>query len=1506
MIAARTLKSKQAIDDLVDSGEDMEDIEIAASNAEKALNSIGLSTRASNGDLKDLEVILGEVAGKWDTLSDATKQYVSEQLAGNNRRSYFIGLMENYGRVEELQTKAENSSGKLMEASEKKANSLEGQLNKLQNAWYRLYEAMLGSGVAKGGVQAITAGINGLAKAMENLHIILPAVATSALVFRAAINGWTIVDQIKWIGMLAKETLTLLIGKLGLATAAANGLNLAMLGLKTLGIGAVVGLGIYAITNLIKKNKEAQESFENLSGSVETLKGELEELDARDTTLANYANAKKELDSMVEGTEEYKAKQEELNQLESEISGYGEQYHSILNNQYLSVEDQIEAMERLIALEEKQAVQDKLDGFTQKTVDDNVDNYHDAIGSARYKQQQLDEAKKALAEEYTKLEQTRNQAEIEQINKNIAQKEREIKQYQEARDEYTKKAMEYLEDIENYNALLKEAEAKGVDTDFLPANISEASQEQLAELIKLLGDVGDKAEETTQKEKEAIQSATTLQDAVKTIFNEDYKDDNFAVALDALNNVFKSGKFEAEDMTKALEILKAQFPELLANVNDFGQAVETLNGKSLNDQYVEQVNLLQEAQELLNTINEEGLTPANLTTLQGSELMRDYTGSILDSASVVDHLKNKLQELSDAQYETSAAMVLNNDKAWNQMTNDMANYLGLQNSNFAKSLGLQEGDFANFVNSLGGMRQVDVNNAANSAEAQRQMEADLCRQAISYYAQMVNSKSGNRKTDMINVAEFLGQQKVKEAKTVQELAQMWAEFYNAKAKAINAEINSLNKKVNEMNQLGNSLDTLEGFEDMVMGKNGVSGAAKHQFSNLQSQLKNLTQMNDNFTNFFANINTALGGVSGGLSQSLAGASGIKGNAISGSGRPSSGSGSGGSGSGRPSSGSGSGGSGGSGSGSEKTVEDMELEIDRYYALQDAIENVNKALAKNQALQENVRTKAEYKKLIEEEINLTNQKIKALENLRKEQLRERDELKASLRQNGFAFDSNNNITNYANRLRQLQNWANGITNPDQKEAAIAQVNAIKEMIDKYTELEDSTIPSTTEEINNLKNEIISINKEFKENMKLIDALGDRYFDVLRKIAKVENELALNQAKQDNANDYERIDLLGKEIELLLKRQQLVKEQRDEANKEANELKNQLVGKGVKFDNNGSITNYKALVKSLEDKANGLVGDAQAEAVEEAQDILDLIDKYVTLTEDTLPSLETEWEKYTTQIQDSKDTIDEIFRSFKQTVTDVQKDIASAYEKYQTERYNKLQEALDKEVELYNKAYEEENFNRDLSKQQRELEEIAQQIAIYSRDTSEAGKARLEQLRKEYEEQQQAINDMIRDKEKDNANDRFDEVSESLDKELEDLLAPEKLVATVNDAIANGMITIGEETMKLDDLMTTWLNDTGDGLYALGDILKSELVENLEKAQDIIGKMNVNGFTMKAPTTTNDKLQSEIDKLKNTSVNGDMNFSLVVQGDVTKDSMPKLEKELKNMENRIYANIAKSLK
>lgn len=1474
MIAARTLKSKEAIEELAESGENMEDIEIAASNAELALNSIGLTARTQTGDMKELEVIMGEVAGKWDTLTNATKQYVSEQLAGNNRRNYFIGMMDNYKRVEELAKTAKNSTGALMEASDKQAKSLEGRLNTLQNAWTRLYEAMINSGTAKGAVSGLTSAVNLLAKGMENLHIILPAVTASAIAFKAAMNGWSVAEQVQWIGSLAKEALTNLIAKLTAATGATNLLSLAMTGLKTAGIGAIVGGCVWAISKYIKSVQDAKITTDDLADAITNLDGNYSNLlgaiEKKDKALVNYEEivlANKELQNLTEGTKEYNEQQSYINEKLKEVANLYPEIESSLTGQLLPLERKLELLDKEIEKQEELAKLEAHDNF----VDDKVNMnglYNSAVGEVN---------------NVTNAKKNENSFKFLTFLNNA---EEESKKYEESLNKLStiyEDALARMEVAREYHSLgiISDEELAKEEQNFNKIETLIEGNEHTLQILKIATSDANDAMDGT------IEHIDALTPKLKKLFmQEDFDPSDFGKTVDDINKILANTEISAEDAARGLEVLKAQFPDLVGEAETFGEAISTLNTKSLNETYAEQISLLEEAQSLMNSINEDGLNAANISTLQGSELMKDFTGAITDAVSVTDHLKNKFQELQDAQYETCVAMALNNENTWNEMTNQMAESLGIQNSEFANSLGIQEGEFANYVNSLGGMRQVDIQNAVDSADAQRQAELDLCRQGISYYAGFINEKAGGRKTDMVNVAEFLNQQEVKEAKTVEDLKRMWQQYYNAKRQTIQAELKDLGSK---MNAMAGDYGDLGNIDPKLMS----------QWNGLRNQLRELENTNNAMNNYFENINTALGGVSSGLKQTLTNGNQIMGNTIANAGSGSSS---------KPSSGSSSRPSSGSSSSIEKTVEDLQLEIDRYYALNDAIENVNKALAKNRALQENVTTKEEYKKLINEELSLLAQKQKALENLRKEQEKERDEMKKSLQSNGFTFDSNNNITNYAKRLQELQNWANKFTNPEQKESAIAQVKAIKDMIDKYTTLEDSTIPSTTNEINNLKNEITSINKEFEENMKLIDALGDRYFDLLRKVAKLDNALALNQAKQENATERERIELLDEEIGLLLQRQKLINEQKAEYSKEANELKKQLADKGVKFDDDGGIANYKALVKSLEDKANGLVGDAQSEAVQDAKDLLDLIDKYVTLTEDTIPELEIEWEKYTGQIKDSQDAIEGIIRGFKESVVSVQKDIADAYEHYQNKRYNKLQEALKKEKDAYNKAYEEEDFDRDLAKQQRELEEIAQQIAIYSRDTSEAGKARLEQLRKEYEEQQQAINDLIRDKEKDNANDRFDEVSESLDKELEDLLAPEKLVQVVNDAISSGMITIGEETMHINELMTDWLNETGDGLYALGDVLQTELLDNLREAQKIIGEMSINGFgrpsSINVPTS-NALIQGAIDNLKGVR-NGDINFSLVVEGDVTKDSMPELEKQLNIMEKRIYSNIAKSMK
>ena len=310
-------------------------------------------------------------------------------------------------------------------------------------------------------------------------------------------------------------------------------------------------------------------------------------------------------------------------------------------------------------------------------------------------------------------------------------------------------------------------------------------------------------------------------------------------------------------------------------------------------------------------------------------------------------------------------------------------------------------------------------------------------------------------------------------------------------------------------------------------------------------------------------------------------------------------------------------------------------------------------------------------------------------------------------------------------------------------------------------------------------------------------------------------------------------MKEEIDLLKQKQQLLQDQKSQAQSEAKSLQDQLKAEGVKFDKNGNVSNYEQLTKKLTDDANKLVGDEREEALQHAQDILDLIDQYMKLTDETIPGLEEAWQDYADEVENTE-------KEMLETVEDIQKQVTQAYEEEQTKRYNKLKENLKKEQEAMNEAYQEETYEKGLQSQQNQLDEIAQQIAIYSRDTSEAGKARLEQLKQQYADLQEQMNEDIREHENDLANERFDEEVASLDEELAEILSPENLVSVVNQAITSGMITVGDEVVRLDELMTTWMNESGDGLYALGGQLKTELVDNLQAAKTIMDEMGLSGF------------------------------------------------------------------
>ena len=822
--------------------------------------------------------------------------------------------------------------------------------------------------------------------------------------------------------------------------------------------------------------------------------------------------------------------------------------------------------------------------------------------------------------------------------------------------------------------------------------------------------------------------------------------------------------------------------------NDSELAKTVKAQEELNQRYMDSLNYLQEAKDLINSLA-DGLSIDEMNTILDSDLMNDFTGAIDNATDVTEHLKGKMQEMQDIAYETYGNMMLADDEYWTSAMRKCA-----------EALGVNSIEFIDYINEKGLARKVDVTNAKNATDAENQMNVSLCKQLMQGYAGVVNSKAGNRKTDMNNVANFLNTQEAKEAQTIDELKTAWAAYYNAKVKAVQREY----------------LDLKYSIKDMDAGQ--VDPAVYKQLQDLNNSIQNWYQTNKDVTNYFESISTSFGGVSGALNQAAAAAGAAIGSAASGSGSSS-----------KPSSSSG----GSSGSSTQREVEDMESLVDRYYELNDAINKVTKALDKNREKQETVKTKSEYTKLINEEIKLINDEVKALKNLQKEQQKERNEIKATLSSNGFKFDKDGNITNYANRLKKLTDYANSITDPDKKESVQKQVQAIADLIERYTELEDTVLPETSLEIENLKNEIEEINKEFEENTKLIEQLGDRYFDVMSKIADVDNALAKNEQAQGTATGQEKLDLMKEEIDLLKQKQQLLQDQKSQAQSEAKSLQDQLKAEGVKFDKNGNVSNYEQLTKKLTDDANKLVGDEREEALQHAQDILDLIDQYMKLTDETIPGLEDAWQDYADEVENTE-------KEMLETVEDIQKQVTQAYEEEQTKRYNKLKENLKKEQEAMNEAYQEETYEKGLQSQQNQLDEIAQQIAIYSRDTSEAGKARLEQLKQQYADLQEQMNEDIREHENDLANERFDEEVESLDEELAEILSPENLVSVVNQAITSGMITVGDEVIRLDELMTNWMDESGDGLYALGGQLKSELVDNLQAAKTIMDEMGLSGF------------------------------------------------------------------
>lgn len=337
--------------------------------------------------------------------------------------------------------------------------------------------------------------------------------------------------------------------------------------------------------------------------------------------------------------------------------------------------------------------------------------------------------------------------------------------------------------------------------------------------------------------------------------------------------------------------------------------------------------------------------------------------------------------------------------------------------------------------------------------------------------------------------------------------------------------------------------------------------------------------------------------------------------------------------------------------------------------------------------------------------------------------------------------------------------------------------------------------------------------------------NRYHDLERAITRVNNALEANKIAQENAKPTKKIQLMKEEIKLYGQLRDAQKALYAEQKKEASELKKKLSKNGFTFNADGTLKNYQSRLEALEKQANKLSGDAKKKKIEEVKAIKEIADAYEQLINETLPNTQKEY-------QELSNTIKQAQREQLEYVADLQSQLTDAITEELQKRHDAVREALEKERDLYDKQYEEDQWEDSYNEEQRKLAEIQAQIDALSRDFSEAGRLKLEQLMEEFKEQQKVIDEMLNDKNHQDGLDRFDEALEALDEELEDLLEPESLAQMVSQALEKGFIKLNGEVIKTENLLTQMLENSGDLFKATGQLLKTELIDGLKVAQGLL--------------------------------------------------------------------------
>ncbi|MBU8607752.1 phage tail tape measure protein [Bacillus pumilus] len=614
----------------------------------KALDQIGISVQTAAGEAKTSSELIGEVAEKWDSLSDAQKQNTSIGVAGIYQLSRFNALLNNYSIYQDAANTSANSMGSAWKEQEKYADSLQARINRLQNTVTEfavaasdafISDGLIASTEALGNFMGLTTGL------VKNIGFLAPAFGTATvatLLFSNALRTTAMQSGSQIWNLLKNLPLTLQTysAGAGLATTANRVLSLsfATLGKAARSVGlflagaalpiagfAALGFVVEKLISAYSDAKKAQEEFETAQKtSVEAWTTNKEATQGLIDKYKELRKAKEENQLTPEKEQEYLSVSQQLAAtFPNLVEGYDAQGNAIIKNN--------EALKEAIKYTEEMA------NFNKRDLKDNAtSNFEDQIKKLKELNKEM-EANKALADNYKE-----GSSWITRLFENPFADDGD---YVKEGYKYEQEALRAKQSIVSANAEIQ-ASVLDVISAFNSIDINPNIKKSITDILNTM----DFSKLSPDQLKSFSQQVAVIMDSLQKSLNNGNGSefDKQTASLKSLITEFSDGKVKVDDLNLSYSTLKDSLDQAKnagdsAKVtwNENGEGVDELGESvgNLSDKLKEVKGDIEATVDVLNQLVKSGQTTAAMEALQG-----EVYDDLADQMSPLNDLLEKMAE----------------------------------------------------------------------------------------------------------------------------------------------------------------------------------------------------------------------------------------------------------------------------------------------------------------------------------------------------------------------------------------------------------------------------------------------------------------------------------------------------------------------------------------------------------------------------------------------------------------------------------------------------------------------------------------------------------------------------------------------------------------------------------------------------------------------------------------------------------------------------------------------